>query len=302
MNTLLYLAVVLIWGTTWLAIGLQQGPVAPTVSIFYRFALAAGLMMLGLALSGRLKALAARDHLWCLAQGFCVFGFNFYCFYHAAAYLSTGMEAVLFSMAVLYNAANGVLFFRQPLEGRLLAAALLGMAGICSLFWPELRAAQWSPELLKGIGLCLLGTYGFSLGNLISARHQRLGLDLLSTNGYAMSYGALLMGALALAQGLPFNLDPRPAYLGALLYLAVVGSVLGFWAYFRLVGRVGASRAAYSTLLFPLVALALSTFFEGYQWHPKGVLGLALILAGNLVMFPAVLARLKPWLGLGARA
>ncbi|EKN3951833.1 DMT family transporter [Yersinia enterocolitica] len=286
MNALLYLLVVLIWGTTWIAITLQQqGSVAITVSIFYRFALAAGVMMIILLLVRRLRHLALRDHLFCIAQGFCVFAFNFYCFYHAAAYISSGLESVIFSMAVLFNAINGIIFFRQRLSPNLLPASILGMIGIIALFWQDLTATQISPELLKGIGLSLLGTYGFSLGNMISSRHQRRGLDILSTNAYAMTYGAVLMGFFSLIQHHSFTIELTSSYLGSLLYLAIFGSVIAFAAYFSLIGRIGASGAAYSTLLFPLVALTISTCYENYHWHLSAIVGLLLILLGNLVMF-----------------
>lgn len=286
MNALLYFLVVLIWGTTWIAITLQQqGDVAITVSIFYRFTLAAGAMMLVLLLTRRLRPLAMRDHLFCVAQGFCVFAFNFYCFYHAAAYISSGLESVIFSMAVLFNAVNSMIFFRQRFSPNLLPASILGIIGIVALFWQDLTAAHIAPELLKGIGLSLLGTYGFSLGNMISSRHQRRGLDILSTNAYAMTYGAILMGFFSLIQHQSFTLELTVSYLGSLLYLAIFGSVIAFAAYFSLIGRIGASGAAYSTLLFPLVALTISTLYEDYHWHLNAIIGLILILLGNLVMF-----------------
>jgi drug/metabolite transporter (DMT)-like permease len=286
MNALLYFLVVIIWGTTWIAITLQQqGDVAITVSIFYRFALAAGVMVIALLLARRLRHLKLRDHLFCVAQGFCVFAFNFYCFYHAAAYISSGLESVIFSMAVLFNAVNGMIFFRQRLSPNFLPASILGLTGIVALFWQDLTAAQIAPELLKGIGLSLLGTYGFSLGNMISSRHQRQGLDILSTNAYAMTYGAILMGIFSLIQHHSFTIELTSRYLGSLLYLAIFGSVIAFAAYFSLIGRIGASGAAYSTLLFPLVALTISTFYEEYHWHLNAIMGLLLILLGNLVMF-----------------
>lgn len=286
MNTLLYLAVVLIWGTTWIAITLQQeGSVAIAVSIAYRFLLSAAVMFLVLLALRRLRGISLQDHLFCLLQGCCVFGFNFYCFYHAAAYISSGLESVIFSMAVLFNAVNSLIFFRQRPSPNLLPAALLGLSGIVALFWQDLAATQMAPELLKGIGLSALGTYGFSLGNMLSTRHQRRGLDILSTNTYAMSYGALLMLGIAWLQGASFQIEFSARYLGSLFYLAIFGSVIAFAAYFSLLGRIGAGAAAYSTLLFPLVALTISTIYEGYQWHLNAVIGLCLILLGNLVMF-----------------
>lgn len=113
LNALLYGLVVVIWGTTWIAIFLQQGPVAAPVSIFWRFAVASVAMLTILLVTRRLRPLAARDHVFCLLQGCCVFCFNFWCFYTAAAYINTGLESVIFSMAVLFNAINSFLFYRQ---------------------------------------------------------------------------------------------------------------------------------------------------------------------------------------------
>ncbi|MCD4559708.1 DMT family transporter [Lelliottia nimipressuralis] len=285
MNALLYGLVVVIWGTTWIAIFLQQGPVAAPVSIFWRFAVASAAMMLVLLALGRLRKLAVRDHLFCMVQGCCVFCFNFWCFYTAAKFINTGLESVIFSMAVLYNAINSFIFFGQRPPARFWAAAILGLLGIITLFWDDLLASGWSHELLLGIGLSALGTYGFSLGNMISLRHQRNGLETMTTNAWAMTYGALVMGAIALVRGDSFVPEWTMSYIGALLYLAIFGSVIAFGAYFTLVGRIGAGKAAYSTLLFPLVALSISTVYEGYVWHMNAVAGLLLILTGNLVMF-----------------
>ncbi|WP_313682260.1 EamA family transporter [Pantoea sp.] len=287
MNLMLYLAVVVIWGTTWIAIFLQQEAANTPVfvAVFWRFLLASLVMLVMLKLIRRLKKLDAQDHLFCLLQGCCVFGFNFVCFYHAAAWISSGLESVIFSMAVLYNALNSWIFFRQRPSFRLLPAAILGLGGIVALFWGDIRAAHPAPQLLWGVGLSALGTLGFSFGNMISTRHQRRQRDVLTTNSYAMLYGALIMAVLAVLNGdslaPAFNLQ----WLGAMSYLAIFGSVLGFGAYFTLVGRIGASQAAYSTLLFPLVALTLSTLYEGYQWHNNAIVGLVMILAGNMVMF-----------------
>lgn len=195
-------------------------------------------------------------------------------------------------MAVLFNAINSFLFYRQQPPGRFWLAAALGLAGIVTLFWDDLWASGLNASLMLGIALSALGTYGFSLGNMLSIRHQRRGLETLTTNSWAMLYGTLVMGAIALVRGDNFAPQWTLSYMGALLYLAVFGSVIAFGAYFTLVGRIGAGKAAYSTLLFPLVALTISTFYEDYVWHSSAVAGLALILVGNLVMF----ARPEQWL------
>lgn len=293
MNALLYCLVVVIWGTTWIAIYLQQGPVAAPVSIFWRFAVATALMMLIMRIRGKLRTLSLRDHLFCLLQGSCVFCFNFWCFYTAAAWINTGLESVIFSMAVLFNAVNSFFFFGQKPPLRFYCAAALGLTGIVTLFWQDLMSSGFSSSLLLGIALSALGTFGFSLGNMISLRHQKKGLEVMTTNSWAMLYGTLLIATIALVRGDNFTPQWTFSYLGALLYLAIFGSVIAFGAYFTLVGRIGPSNAAYSTLLFPLVALSFSTVYEGYIWQMNAVAGLILILVGNLVMFVRPPARLR---------
>ncbi|MBC0855599.1 DMT family transporter [Pantoea stewartii] len=285
MNAILYAIVVVIWGTTWIAIFLQQGPVDVTVSVFWRFAIASVIMLILLTLLGRLRRLAWQDHLFCLIQGCCVFCFNFWCFYTAAAYINTGLESVIFSMAVLYNAVNSYIFFGQRPLPHFWFAAALGLTGMVVLFWHDLHISDWNSNALMGMGLSALGTFGFSLGNMISLRHQRRHLETMTTNAWAMFYGALVMGLIAIIRGASFSPQWTFTYLGALLYLAVFGSVIAFWAYFTLIKRTSAGKAAYTTLMFPLVALSFSTLFEGYTWQSHSVAGLLLILSGNLVMF-----------------
>ena len=136
-----------------------------------------------------------------------------------------------------------------------------------------------------GLGLALAGTYCFSLGNLLSGAMQRLGQTPIRTNAWAMAIGATLIAVWAVVSGQPMRFDASPQYIGAWLYLAIPGSVIGFTAYLTLVGRMGADRAAYCTVLFPIVALNVSALVEGYRWTAPALLGLLLVAAGNAVVF-----------------
>ncbi|WP_111894047.1 DMT family transporter [Acinetobacter sp. MB5] len=285
MNLFLYALVVLIWGTTWIAITAQSNFVDPVVAVFWRFLVAASCLVFGLLITRRLRRFSVKDHLFFAVQGLCVFGLNFLCFYHAIAYINSGLESVIFSMAVLFNTLNSRLFFGQKISPQFFPAVTLGFMGMFLLFWQDLSSTHLQTETLLGIGLCMLGTYGFSLGNMISARHQKRGLDVLSTNAYAMSYGTLWMGGFAAMTGMQFLPVWNWQFIVAVGYLAIFGSVVGFTAYFILVGRIGAGQAAYSTLLFPLVALSISTIWENYHWSLSAVIGVMCILLGNLVFF-----------------
>lgn len=171
-------------------------------------------------------------------------------FYAAASHINTGLESVIFSMAVLYNAINSFIFGQRP-PARFWTAAALGLTGIVTLFWDDLLASGWSASLLTGIGLSALGTYGFSLGNMIGMRHQRRGLETMTTNARAMLYGTLVMGCIALFRGDSFAPEWTVSYVGALLYLAVFGSVIAFGAYFTLVGRIGPGKSGLQYAALP---------------------------------------------------
>ena len=284
MNALLFVSTVLIWGSTWIAIALEVGPVPVLVSVFYRFALAAAILLPALLIAGRLTLPAWRHQPFILAQALCLFSCNFLCFYTAAASVPSGLISVVFSLATLFNAVNARIFFGTPITGRTAAAAALGVAGLLLLFGQD-AAVGFDAGALKGIGLAVLGTLFFSLGNMASRRNSAAGIPPVIANGWGMAYGALLLLGLIGLTGTPLVAPPSLGYAAALAYLAAVGSVVGFTTYLVLVARVGSSRAAYTTVLFPIVALVLSTLFEGYRWHWTGVVGLAVALLGNVVIF-----------------
>jgi len=284
-TALLYLATVLIWGTTWIALKLQIGPVPIPWSIAYRFWLAAAVLLLWLAWR-RAWRWPPRD-VWPLLvwQGLFLFCLNFMCFLHASQWIASGLVAVCFSTAPLWNALNGRLFQRRSLAPQVFAGGTIGLAGLLLLFGTEVLKDLDRPQTLWGLGLALAGTYCFSLGNLLSGALQQRGQAPSQTNAWAMTVGATLVAAYALASGQPPAFDASWTYVGAGLFLAIPGSVIGFTAYLTLVGRLGADRAAYCTVLFPVVALNVSALFEAYVWTPAALVGLALVAAGNVVVF-----------------
>lgn len=291
-NFLLFSSTVLIWGTTWIAIALQIGPVPVLVSVFYRFATAAVILVAALVLTGRLKVPTRAQQPFVLAQALCLFCCNFLCFYHAASYVPSGLISVVFSLATIYNAVNARIFFGDRISPRTLLAAVLGATGLVLLFGVDILFSL-NPDSWKGIGLSALGTLFFSLGNMASRRNSASGIAPITANAWGMSYGALALLLLIAVTGTPIIAPPTMTYFAAMLYLAAIGSVVGFTTYLMLVSRIGSQKAAYATVLFPVVALTLSTFYEDYHWTLLSALGLVMTLAGNAVMFAKLPAR-KP--------
>jgi drug/metabolite transporter (DMT)-like permease len=283
MNLSLYLLTVLIWGTTWIALKLQGRGRHPGVD---RLSLRPG------------RADPVR---------------------HPAAHPAPatdeparppdlpgpGLVPVLRQLHVLPHRQpvdrqrpdrRGV-FHRHPVERAQCAgssarrspptcsAAAPGPARLGLLFWPELSHHAASRETLYGLGLALLGTLCFSAGNMLSSLQQKAGLKPMTTNAWGMLYGAAMLAVYCLVSGIPFEMEWNTRYIGSLLYLVIPGSVIGFTAYLTLVGRMGPERAAYCTVLFPLVALNVSAFAEGYQWTAPALLGLVVVMAGNVLVF-----------------
>jgi drug/metabolite transporter (DMT)-like permease len=207
------------------------------------------------------------------------------CFLTASQWIPSGLVAVVFSTATLWNALNARLFFAQRIARNVLLGGALGLLGLALLFWPELAGHSASPQTLLGLALALLGTLCFSAGNLLSSLQQKAGLKPLTTNAWGMAYGAAMLSVWCLFQGIPFEMEWNTRYVGSLLYLVIPGSVIGFTAYLTLVGRMGPERAAYCTVLFPVVALNVSAFVEGYQWTAPALVGLVLVMLGNVLVF-----------------
>ncbi len=283
-NALLYVVTVLIWGSSWLAIKYQLGSVDPMVSVAYRFLLASAISWLYCRFSGRLMRYSLRDHGFMFLQGASLFALNYWLFYLSELTLTSGLAAVIFSTIVVMNMMNGVLFLKNRLELRVVLGAGIGLFGIIVVFWPEVTDFESGSENLFAVSLAVLATLLASVGNIASARNQRKGIPVVQANTFGMTYGALLMLVLSEATGREFTFEVTLPYVSSLVFLSVFASIIAFWTYLTLLGRVGVERAAYATLFFPLVALGFSTVFEDYQWTASAGIGILLILAGNLLI------------------
>jgi len=285
MNNLgLYLAAVLIWGSTWLVITFQLGTVPPEVSVAYRFALAGVLLVLW-SLGRKLRlTFSWREHGWMALQGALLFGLNYVCVYLAESRISSGLVAVIFSLIVFFNIAGTRLFFKTPIRPATVVAALLGVGGVALIFLPELRRPAQGGEAVLGVIYSVVATISACAGNLVSARNQRRGLPVVQLNTFGMLYGAAFVALYAAAIGRDFVFDPSLRYLLSLGYLALFGSVLAFGAYLTLVGRIGADRAGYTAAAIPIVALLLSAGFEDLRLGAPEAFGILLCVAGNILV------------------
>ncbi len=281
---LLYLTVVCIWGSTWLAVKYQIGIVAPEVSVAYRIGIAAVFMFAWCLVRDLPLRFKPNDHLLMMLQGSLIFSTNFFLFYLAAAHITTGLIAVIFSTASAMTVVLNSLISKRLPSLRFLMGAVLGAAGISLIFSEAWIGFSIHSEVGVGLLLSLGGTLCFSLGSIVSSRNRAAGFSVCGNTAWAMVYGTALLCGFALLRGKHIQFDLSLPYTVSLAYLSIVGSVIAFAAYFALLGRIRAEQAAYSTVLFPIVALTLSTFFEGYQWNLLAIIGVVVTLVGNILV------------------
>ena len=274
----------LIWSSTWLVIKYQLGPVPAVWSVTYRFTIAALAMAAMARIQGhslRLDATLAKSALVIGVAQFCV---NFVGVYLAEQFITSGLVATVFALLLIPNSLLAWAMLGRRPGGRFVVSALIAVAGIGLLFLHELHD---NPSIQNQIGMGVLLTGAALLGASISSVYQALGrvrrYPMPVLLAWSMAIGAVVDAAIALAMSGPPVFDSRPSYWLGLLYLSLVASVLAFNLYFPVVRRIGPGKAAYSSVLVPIIAMGLSTAFEGYRWTLLAATGVALALGGMLL-------------------
>ena len=296
---LLFIAAVLIWGSTFLVITFQLGEVAPAVSVVYRFGLGALILFAWCLVRRERLWIGWRRQRWLVLQGLLNFGLSYVCTYEAEGYLVSALVAVMFALMVFWNAIGARLIFGTALTWQTLCAAAVSIGGVVLLFSHSLQQAWQSlapaaagagvasaavvskGHFMLGLALALAATLSASVGNMVAVRvGQDHDNNVLVTTAWAMLWGMLSVALWAVATDQPWVVPSTPLYWGAMLYLALCGSVIAFTAYFTLINRIGPGKAAYTGVLTPVVSVLLSMRFEGYQPGAVGLLGMVLCLAG----------------------
>ena len=280
--------VTLIWGSTWLAIHSQFGPVSTEWSVAYRFAVGAiSMFVVALAMKVPLRVRLS-DHLLAAALGSVIFVINYNCVYASEQHITSGLVAVIFSLLVPLNAILARVFLKQELSRPFLLGSGVAMLGVVLLFVHEWRAVDRNPhEVTLGIGLALIAVIFASFGNVFqgSARARRVPMATLLA--WAMGWGAVLDATIAWVRTGPPVVDLRLSYIAGLLYLGVIASAVAFTLYFNLIRRIGAARGGYVNVMIPVIAMGFSTLFESYLWSVEAALGGLLVIAGLVVAMRA---------------
>lgn len=280
-----------IWGSTFLAIKYQLGDTSVEYSVFIRFVVATAISF---AVCGLVKSklqFPLRSHLFFALAGIANYSLNYILTYRSEQYLPSGLVAVTFTLLIYMNMFGVRIFYRKPIARSVFGGAFLGALGIILLCWSEIARTDFDHNILWGFFIGILATASASAGNMFTLKQREHRVPVLSGNSWGMLYGTMF----SLICFLIFSpsgaiIDPRPSYWISLMYLSVFGTVIAFWSYMTLMEKVGAERAAYTTVMSPVIALVLSTFFENYHWDIPSSLGIVCCVAGNVL----VLRQKKP--------
>lgn len=282
-----FLLIALIWGSTWFVITGQIGEISPFWSVAYRFALATPAMfVLALAMRQRL-AMPRRAHLLALAMGLFQFCGNYVFVYAAEQYLTSGIVALLIGMMLVPNAILGRVLLGQTITPRFMLGTAIAMTGIVLLLINEAQVAPLGGNVALGAMLALAAMLAASIANVIQAGPMGRGVPLVTLLAWAMLYGTVIDTVLAWALAGPPVLPQDSAYWLGTAWLALMGSVVTFPIYFGLVRTLGAGRAAYNGVLVVVIAMIISTLFEGYHWSALAIAGAILAMIGLVVALRA---------------
>ncbi|WBH15383.1 DMT family transporter [Sphingomonas radiodurans] len=280
--------VTLIWGSTWLVIRDQLGVVPASWSVSYRFLVAGVALLAWSAIRREPGRIDARGYGFAATLGLAQFVLNFNFVYRAEQYITSGLVAVVFALLLIPNSLFGRIFLGQRLGRQLIIGSMIAMGGVALLFVHEARSDPHGPATaLTGIGLTLCAILSASTANVMQGTQMARAYPMLRTTAIAM-----LMGACFDAEWAWFTVGPpvmewRLGYVAGILYLGLAASALAFPLYFGVIRAIGPAKAAYSSVIVPVIAMTLSTMFEGYRWSPLAAGGALLAGAGLIVALTA---------------
>jgi len=279
--TLPFIIFTAIWGSTWIVIRSQLGVVPAQWSVTYRFVIAAAAMAAIAAWKGDSLRIGRSGLLAAGFLGFAQFCINFNAVYLAERHITSGVVATVFALLLIPSTLLGWALLGHRPSRRFAWSSLVAVAGIVLLFVHELsQHPADTRQIGAGIGLALLGMMGASVANVAQARPEIRRFPLFGLLAWSMAAGALIDGAIAFAMTGPPVFDTHPSYWLGIVYLALFASVLTFSLYYPVVRRIGPAKAAYSSVLVPIIAMGFSTWREDYHWTGLAIAGALLALGG----------------------
>jgi drug/metabolite transporter (DMT)-like permease len=279
-----FILVSLIWGSTWFVIRDQLNVVPASWSVTYRFAIAGTGMFILAAIMRLPLGLDRRGLLWTAVLGLMQFALNFNFVYQAEHHITSGLVAVIFALLIVPNALLAKWWLGRDIGRPFIIGSVVASIGVALLMIQEYRAAPvGSTAVMIGFGFTIAAVLCASFSNVFQVLPQIARFPSITILGWSMLWGTLFNAVWAWANYGPPVIEPRLSYSAGLLYLGIVGSLITFPLYFRLIRDIGPGKAAYTGVLIPVIAMLLSTALEGYVWTPLAISGALFATAGLVI-------------------
>ncbi len=278
---LVYAAVCVLWGSTWLVVKVGLLDLPPLGFVALRMLLAAALL-LPFALRGGVARVGGGEWRWLLGIGLLQVTVPYGLMFAGQTMVPSGLAAVLFSTFPVWLVLLGRLLVPgETLTPRKLGLALLGLVGVAVLqagAASDGAAAAGSPGL--GALLITAGSVSCALANVLVRRRGLTLSPVVMTFGQSLGAGlALLCASALLEHGAPAAFTPSA--LGAIAYLAVGGTVCTYLGLYWLIPRVSLVTIGTIPLVDTTVALTLGTLVAGEPVTGPLLLGAALVLGAS---------------------
>ena len=272
--------IVLIWGTTWLAIRVVLKDLPGWQSIGWRFLIAGLCLFAWVRAQGipiRFDRRACAIHLFLTV---CTYVGTYGCVYYGQRTVPSGLASVIFATMPFYVVLLGPLLVRERLTVWKLAGLVLGIAGILAIH----RAKLEDQPIGFNQGLLALSAAPVftALGNLVLKRIA-VRENAIALNVPPMLYGAAVFFVLAFLFDDPSRNRHTPRLWSTLLYLSTIGTAFVFTAYFVLLRHLPVTRLSFTAFVTPVVAVLAGWLVEGERLSLEHLVGAALVLAGVAV-------------------
>lgn len=274
----------LIWGLTWIAIKMQFHALDPNAAVFYRFIFASGILFAFAKFKKISLSYSKKDHLSFFAQGAFLFCINYLITYWASTMAPSALVALAFTSLIFLNLFGGRIFLNFPIEKNVFIGAVVSFAGMIFITYNEVNTLSEYPNSIWGFLLSFIATISASAGNLISIRNRKQKISIAANNAWGMLYGSFLTLSFCLLTEksmLIHQFDLK--FLSAFIFLTVFGTVISFGSYLKLIETMGPAKAAFTSVVSPVIAFAISIFFENMSVTSFLFLGMLLSICGNVI-------------------
>jgi len=287
--------VYIFWGSTYLGIRIAVERIGPELMTGIRFPVAGMIMLAACAIAGRRIAISGREFLRQGIIGALLLSVSNVTLAWAEQYIRSGLASLIVaSIPVWFLVLDTWILRGERLSARGLVGLALGAVGTLVLLWPKLVAPTAGGRMELFASVCLIASsFVWAVGSVLSRRWQGA-MDAFTATGWQMSIGGFLNLGIAFLLGEPAKAQWTMRGLGAIAYLVVFGSLVGYTAYIWLLKNVPTSKVGTYAYVNPVIAVFLGWYFLGERVDGYIAAGTAIIIVAVAL---ATSAKVKPRVG-----